>query len=95
MDGDHGDTLVPTKTRSCVVNKKCKVTKWSDWRLDTDCKEVSRRPRLVRSRTVERLPQGPDGKPCPHLTELKLYEEHKHAHMVGNLTEAQFNCQKR
>ena len=71
----HKDTLVPTDTRTCILNKKCKVSKWSEWRLDRECDVtmVSLVPRMVKTRHVERLPQG-KGKPCPHLREYKLYD---------------------
>ena len=36
MDGQR-DTLVPSDVRSCVVSRKCKMSKWSEWRIDNEC----------------------------------------------------------
>lgn len=36
MDGQR-DTLVPSDIRSCVVSRKCKMSKWSEWRIDNEC----------------------------------------------------------
>ena len=129
MDG-HRDTLVPSDVRSCVVSRRCKMSKWSEWRIDNECiipsssassttkntfsssqihgRRGSHIPtqvkdnkdtkkdqkgfwagndkkknddgfstsmiRMIRTRHVERLPQGM-GRPCPHLKEYKQGHE--------------------
>ena len=116
MDG-HRDTLVPSDVRSCVVSRKCKMSKWSEWRIDNECiipsssantissddrkghipTQVEDKDtdddiekgflvdhdddgfstsmiRMIRTRHVERLPQGM-GRPCPHFKEYKQGHE--------------------
>lgn len=76
VDG-KSDKIVPVDARSCVVPRKCKVSHWSEWKVDSeDCQDSHRllMNRLVRAREVERLPQN-GGKPCPHLKEYKLAQE--------------------
>ena len=130
MDG-HRDTLVPSDVRSCVVSRRCKMSKWSEWRIDNECiipsssassttkntfsssqihgrrgsshiptqvkdnKDTKKDQkgfwvdddkkknddgfstsmiRMIRTRHVERLPQGM-GRPCPHLKEYKQGHE--------------------
>lgn len=114
MDGQR-DTLVPSDVRSCVVSRKCKMSKWSEWRIDNECiipsssantissddrkghsptqvedkdtaEDVQKgflvdgdgfstsMIRMIRTRHVERLPQGM-GRPCPHFKEYKQGHE--------------------
>ena len=120
MDGQR-DTLVPSDIRSCVVSRKCKMSKWTEWRIDNECiipsssantissddrkghvrTQVERDKdtnvadnvhkgflvdtnddggfstsmiRMIRTRHVERLPQGM-GRPCPHFREYKQGHE--------------------
>ena len=120
MDGQR-DTLVPSDVRSCVVSRKCKMSKWTEWRIDNECiipsssantissddrkghvrTQVERDKdtnvadnvqkgflvdtnddggfstsmiRMIRTRHVERLPQGM-GRPCPHFKEYKQGHE--------------------
>ena len=120
MDGQR-DTLVPSDIRSCVVSRKCKMSKWTEWRIDNECiipsssantissddrkghvrTQVERDKdtnvadnvqkgflvdtnddggfstsmiRMIRTRHVERLPQGM-GRPCPHFKEYKQGHE--------------------
>ena len=121
MDGQR-DTLVPSDVRSCVVSRKCKMSKWSEWRIDNECiipsssaNTISSNDRkghirtqveedkdtniassdddllqkgfsvddddfstsmirMIRTRHVERLPQGM-GRPCPHFKEYKQGHE--------------------
>jgi hypothetical protein len=121
MDGQR-DTLVPSDIRSCVVSRKCKMSKWSEWRIDNECIIPSSSAntissddrkghiptqveedkttnnadnitaqkgflvdndddgfstslvRMIRTRHVERLPQGM-GRPCPHFKEYKQGHE--------------------
>ena len=121
MDGQR-DTLVPSDIRSCVVSRKCKMSKWSEWRIDNECiissssstNTISSNDRkghlptqakvdkdtnvpaadddgtqeglvddddfstsmirMIRTRHVERLPQGM-GRPCPHFKEYKQGHE--------------------
>ena len=120
MDGQR-DTLVPSDVRSCVVSRKCKMSKWSEWRIDNECiipsssantissndrkghirtqveedKDINSADdvqkgflvdtnddggfstsmiRMIRTRHVERLPQGM-GRPCPHFKEYKQGHE--------------------
>ena len=120
MDGQR-DTLVPSDIRSCVVSRKCKMSKWTEWRIDNECiipsssantissddrkghiptqvegdKDTNSADnnvrkgfldtnddggfstsmiRMIRTRHVERLPQGM-GRPCPHFKEYKQGHE--------------------
>ena len=119
MDGQR-DTLVPSDIRSCVVSRKCKMSKWTEWRIDNECIIPSSSAntissddrkghiptqvegdktnsadnvqkgflvdtnndggfstsmiRMIRTRHVERLPQGM-GRPCPHFKEYKQGHE--------------------
>lgn len=120
MDGQR-DTLVPSDIRSCVVSRKCKMSKWTEWRIDNECiipsssantissddrkghvptqveedKDINSADdvekgflvdtnddggfstsmiRMIRTRHVERLPQGM-GRPCPHFKEYKQGHE--------------------
>ena len=120
MDGQR-DTLVPSDVRSCVVSRKCKMSKWTEWRIDNECiipsssantissddrkghiptqvegdKDTNSADnnvrkgfldtnddggfstsmiRMIRTRHVERLPQGM-GRPCPHFKEYKQGHE--------------------
>ncbi|CAB4056642.1 unnamed protein product [Lepeophtheirus salmonis] len=66
VDGSS-DMMVPTEIRSCIISVDCRVTEWSPWSLDKDC----RRTRKVRSRLISNPPQGRNGKACPHLEEFK------------------------
>ena len=38
VDGQR-DTLVPTDIRTCLLPRKCKTSKWSEWKIDNDCKD--------------------------------------------------------
>ena len=70
MDGSRA-TVVPAERQSCVLQRDCRVSQWSDWRrreLSQFCgeEEVGE----LRSRQILTFSEGA-GRACPHLQESR------------------------
>ena len=73
VDG-QSQTVVPTSIRTCVTSQSCVTGPWSEWSQDQEeCDPEGGEwvKRMVRRRSIERLPHGVGGAPCPHLKEYK------------------------